>query len=187
MEKKMKALKLSCGYKIEEKKKKISLFEAYKLLTTKCQHHYTKVERCGNQAILYWHTLRCPYCNKEIPAYPHYLYENCNAKPRKSFRLLYEWAQMQMPLFEDGDTIIYFQQPEYYTGKYICPKCSKVSSDSNKIIEIEVNSDDTSVYITRKIENIKDILEIKWLSQINLIHLLPFLSSNQTVEYSICV
>ena len=165
--------KLSCGYKIEAKKKTISFFEAYKLLTTKHQHHYTKVERCGDQAVIYWHVLRCPHCNKEIPAYPHYLHKECHAKPKKSKEIHYKWAQMQMTLFDDKNSTIYFQQPEHYTAEYKCSKCGNGSSNSTKTMEIELDKDDTSVYITRKIENIKDIMDIKWTSSLNLSAPLP--------------
>lgn len=161
-------IKVPCGYQIKEKTKTVDIYEAYELLNTKKQHHYTKAEKCKDKAILSWHTLICPHCGKEIPSYSHYLHNNRTASPKKSESDLFEWAKIQMSLFESENNIIFFQQPEYYDEKYCCQKCGNTSHYSTDKIDIEIGYSDSAVQITREIRDFKELMAVKWISSITL-------------------
>ena len=118
--------------------------------------------------ILTWHTLRCPHCGKEIPAYAHYLYNNKHSAERKTDRTLLEWLKLQFSLFDDQHDTLNFQLPEYCDKKYTCLRCGNVSHCSDKELEIIMGCNKSYVYIMREIKDINDVMELKWLTSKSL-------------------
>ena len=167
-------LQIPQGYQIKEFHQKMNVFKACEILNTKKQLKYTKSEIIGNEAVLTRHSVCCPHCRKTTPAYPHYLYsDNDNlpeSKPNsiKSEETIFQWANIQLSLFDDIDKKMTFQQPEYYDKMYACPNCGYTSLFSNEKFDVIIENDDTCVMIAHKIDSIKDIMNLKWLQKIDL-------------------
>ncbi len=168
MEKEKIKLRIPSGYRVLEKSKTVGLKRAYEILKTKKQRHFTKAVRIGESAVLYWHSFRCPHCGKELPAYPHYSFSNIAAAQRKSDNILSSWTMMQMPLFSEPDDTLFFQAPIDGDREFTCGRCGETSRVSTEEKEITVGHDETSVYISREIRSLKEMVELKWPSALSI-------------------
>lgn len=165
-------LQVPKGYQIKELTKKVDLFKACEILNSKKQLQYTKADKVDDGAILTYHAICCPYCRKKFPAYRHFLYPEkqklSEFQPNniKSEETILKWANIQLSLFNDiNNKTITFQEPEYYNNLYSCPNCGYTSFFNNDNFDITLENKESSVIISRKIDDIKDVMEIKWLKK----------------------
>lgn len=66
-------IKVNYGFRIEEKTDVFDIKTAVKVLNSKSQRLYTCVVNKGAYAELTSHTIICPFCGKEIPAYEDFI------------------------------------------------------------------------------------------------------------------
>ncbi len=174
-------LKVHCGYTIEEKTDVMNIISAYRLLNTKSQRRYTSAVNKGEFAELTRYILKCPYCGKETPAYHSYIHETREVRKRLQGSDLSVWANFQLTLFDDYNNKLYIKSPKLNTDNFTCKKCGHTSKKSNTVIDISVISDDSSVYINRKLESLVEFFEIDWLSEFTLT---DSLSISESIEFN---
>ncbi|MCH5170500.1 MAG: hypothetical protein J1F24_04350 [Oscillospiraceae bacterium] len=161
-------LRVPCGYQIREKAETLDINLAYEILRTKSQHRYTKAVRNGWDAELSRHVIRCPFCGREVPAYPHFLRFNVKTNTKVPAPTVADWATLQTSLFDSENRTLYIQQPENHNVPYSCRKCGYTSIQSNNTIDILIRQNKQSIYILKEIRDLKVIADERPMFSVNI-------------------
>lgn len=161
-------LTLPLGFQVKEKTEKVDLYSAYEILRSRKQRHITKAERFGDYAILTSHTLKCPHCGRETPAYSYYWNDLSRASPKKSNLELFNWADIQPSMYKNKSKILIVQENKVdYPTIYICKYCGLGSQKSNECIDVLVEQTENTLCLKREIKNLKNALELKWADYVS--------------------
>ncbi|MBR4073258.1 MAG: hypothetical protein IKK24_04865 [Clostridia bacterium] len=94
------------GYCVCERKIRMDVDKANKILQTKKQRKYSKGVRHRQETVveLTGHVLVCPFCGHEIPAYPRFLYPSFDEfflyERKIDKRVIGEWCSRQLSVFD---------------------------------------------------------------------------------------
>lgn len=175
-------LTLQKGYKLVEKKDKVSPYLAYNtVLSTEKQCKYSKAEyyKEADVVILTRHLLICPNCGSYIPAYANYFTSH---KPRKKINRnsAYEWCGTYSSLFDAENTnkqLDLYTPLTDYTSNLSCPACeyrTRISDSSEEII-FEIKR--RKITLTSKINTLSEFLMLDWSYKENEVTSFPLYES----------
>jgi len=174
-------LKIPCGYKTIEKNVTLPFNDARRLLSTKKLGRYTSIKKQNEDILLSSHIIKCPYCASETPAYSHYLYDFGKMHYSLQRELINNFLDSQISFLEE-ENFLWLNNPENYKGEFYCKKCGNVSSASTKTLDICITSTNSSVYISRQITSIEDLMTLDWMDSVDINFSFPF---KETVELNI--
>ena len=174
-------LKIPCGYKTIEKNVTLPFNDARRLLSTKKLGRYTSIKKQNEDILLSSHIIKCPYCAGETPAYSHYLYDFGKMHYSLQKELINNFLNSQISFLEK-ENFLRLNNPENYKGEFYCKKCGNISSASTKALDICITSTNDSVYISRQVSSIEDLMTIDWIDSVNINFSFPF---KETVELNI--
>lgn len=174
-------LKIPCGYKTIKKNVTLPFNDARRLLSTKKLGRYTSIKKQNEDILLSSHIIKCPYCASETPAYSHYLYDFGKMHYSLQRDLINNFLDSQISFLEEENFLL-LNNPENYKGEFYCKKCGNVSSASTKTLDICITSTNDSVYISRQISSIEDLMTLDWMDSVDINFSFPF---KETVELNI--
>lgn len=165
----IKTLRIPLGYQIVQGTKIVDLYTAYEILRSKKQRHITTARRTGYKAELITHYIKCPHCGEMVYAYSRYHDELYFAKPKKSKDIIFQWSDVQPGLETRPDVELQIQEIKDFSGEYICPKCGHSSQKSDDYIEVDIDYVYGKVFVKKAINNLSELVSLKWLSGTNAI------------------
>ncbi len=143
-----KTVTIPLGYTLQTKEETLPLYDAFMRLSTRAVRRYSSALRDGQNAVLTRHTIRCPHCSHETPAYDYHLFHNHVAAVIPSSALS-EWAQIQLTFFSDAPAYLSIQSPVGANETFHCPHCRNYSEYSEQSLDITVEGTDSTVSIER--------------------------------------
>jgi len=161
-------LKIPMGYNIIEKKRKVDVWEAEKILKTKKQRYYTTAKRNNTEVELAGSYLICPYCYKEFVAntgYSNFEFATRIGQERIPEEKILAWSSTQLSFFDDdcGEKILPISSPVNKTSSFKCPECGNVSTRSENVKQVELIKNKKKIIVKSEIVNISEIFGFKWI------------------------
>lgn len=151
-------LQLPRGYRIREKQEEMTIPQAVARLTSRAHYRYSTATKANGRAVLTRHSLHCPYCGSEEPAY--------YSKSRPDRSLLTEWADIQLSLFDSSNTLTL--RPSYSPAVFTCPRCEAESAHIDGSYQLRLALEGETLTVSLPVENFAQLMENSWLTRLQL-------------------
>jgi len=158
------------GFNFIEKSKRVNVWEAERILTTKKQRYYTTAVRRNMDVDLIGNYLVCPHCGKEFVANTRY--SNCGYhwyfnNEGVSKNKIYDWSTTQLSFFDDENCqkVLPLSSPINRPPSFKCPECKNVSNYSEGVKNVELLHKNKKITIKSEITNIGEVFGFKWIGE----------------------
>lgn len=158
------------GFNFIEKSKRVNVWEAEKILTTKKQRYYTTAVRRNMDVDLIGNYLVCPHCSKEFVANTRYSTCGYHWHPDYegiSKNKIYAWSTTQLSFFDDEnyEKVLSISMPINKPPSFKCPECGNVSDYSESVKNVELSHKNKKITIKSEITNIGEVFGFKWIGE----------------------
>jgi len=155
------------GYRMVDKTKKMKIWEAEEILTTRRQKYYTRAERNGIEAELVSSYIVCPCCGREFVSNTKYSTCGChwyNNSVHVSYDKVREWGSLQQSFFEVlTKKVIHFSSPIKEIPSFKCPECNNISNPSDQIRHVVVSLKNNIIELKSTVIDIRELMILKWV------------------------
>ena len=161
------SLKIPLGYTIIKKTKKVDIWEAETILTSRKRKRYIQAIRKDTSAELVGDFLICPICNSHYVANTHNkLFRSCYSEntPSNYKEKVQKWSDTQISFFEDNRiSNLYISSSIKKPETFTCPKCKTKLEYSEDNRQVEIINRKKKVVVECEIKDINEIFLMKWL------------------------
>lgn len=163
------SMEIPLGYRILNKSKRLKIWEAENILTSRKQRYYTKAVRNGADAELVGSYLVCPFCGKEFVTNTNYSdcvrWKQAGSKrvPKQTVK---NWSSLQQSFFDERENkALIISAPMRKPRSFRCPACDNTSSHSDAVKNVRLTLFRKKITMESEVSNISELFAFKWMTE----------------------